>query len=599
MNKIIGVIVCLKKLNYVLTKEQKCRTMIVLIIAIFGAFLELFGVTAILPFVQLIVSPELVENNEVFIFLYGIFGYHDQKSLLVLIGLGILCLYLFKNAYMIFASYAQYALSSRIQMEMSTSMLDAYLGHTYEYFLDVNSADIIRGCSADVDGVYTILNNLMQAIKEILTMVLIASFLVYSDPIIALSVVGMMIMVLAVMLVIFKPIMKKLGISMREKQRDKNKVLLQTVNGVKEIFVLQRKDLFGNEYRKISDEYRRLVRFWGTMGATPDRIAEGICVGGIMGIVCVRLYFSDAETMMKFIPTLAAFAMAAFKIFPSIGRLTSIYNLLVYHTPCLNNMYSVYKEKELICEQERRYIQDSSYQCRKLDRGVIDDTFKNEIRLVNVKWKYKNQDHYILDGVNLIIKKGQSVGLIGPSGSGKTTISDIILGLLKPLEGQVLVDGVDVYTIPQVWSKIVGYVPQTVFLADDTVRNNIIFGKNESVADDNGIWTALEQAQLADFIRSLPEGLETIVGERGVKFSGGQRQRLVIARALYNSPQILILDEATAALDNETEEAVMEAIEHLQGKITMIIVAHRLTTIRKCDVVYKINGGKAVPECND
>ena len=190
------------------------------------------------------------------------------------------------------------------------------------------------------------------------------------------------------------------------------------------------------------------------------------------------------------------------------------------------------------------------------------------------------------------IKKGDSVAIIGESGSGKTTLADILLGLYKPEEGEVLVDGQEIYLNLKQWAQIISFVPQNVYLLDDTIRENIVFG--QSKADDNRIWDALEQAQLKDFVRNLPEGLDTVVGEAGIRFSGGQRQRIAIARALYSQPDILLLDEATAALDNDTEAAVMEAIDSLKGKKTLIIIAHRLSTIKNCNKVYEVKNGKII-----
>ena len=218
--------------------------------------------------------------------------------------------------------------------------------------------------------------------------------------------------------------------------------------------------------------------------------------------------------------------------------------------------------------------------------------FQEVVSVENIVWQYEGQTKPVLTDVSLCIHKGESVALIGASGSGKTTLSDILLGLLAPEKGSIYMDGIDIYTIPKIWARIVGYVPQSVFLIDDTIRNNVAFGLRD--VDDSDIWKALEQAQLKAFVETLPAGLDTIVGDRGIKFSGGQRQRVAIARALFNKPEILILDEATAALDNETEKAVMESIDALQGQITMVIVAHRLTTIRNCDSIYEVKEGKAI-----
>ena len=217
-----------------------------------------------------------------------------------------------------------------------------------------------------------------------------------------------------------------------------------------------------------------------------------------------------------------------------------------------------------------------------------------QIEIRDVVWQYEGTEKKVLKGVNLIIKKGQSVAFIGQSGAGKTTLADIILGLLYPQQGKVLLDGEhDIHQIPTQWSKLIAFVPQTVYLMDDTIRNNVAFGVDEKEIIDEQIWSVLEQAQLKDFVEELPDGLDTLIGERGVRFSGGQRQRIAIARALYTNPDILILDEATSALDNETETAVMEAIERLQGHKTLIIIAHRLTTVKKCDMIYEIKNGVA------
>ena len=220
--------------------------------------------------------------------------------------------------------------------------------------------------------------------------------------------------------------------------------------------------------------------------------------------------------------------------------------------------------------------------------------FEQELRVKKICWKYSEGTEYILNNLDLNIQKGQSIAFIGNSGAGKTTLADIILGLLKPQSGQVTLDGKDIFSIGKEWGNIIGYVPQAVYLTDDSIRKNIAFGIKEDDIDETRVWNALEQAQLKEFVESLDEQLDTKVGERGVRFSGGQRQRVAIARALYENPDILVLDEATAALDNETESAVMESIEALQGKITLIIIAHRLTTVRKCDKIYEITNGVAV-----
>ena len=309
-------------------------------------------------------------------------------------------------------------------------------------------------------------------------------------------------------------------------------------------------------------------------------------MSGLIGVVVIRLLMG--VDVMNFVPQLGMFAMAAFKILPSVGKVSNRITIIVYHLPMLDNIYKVVVKAD---EYEKEQAQYQNTHKTNSDDGQ-NINFCNKVSIQNVAWKYNENKSNILEGLQLDIQKGESIALIGLSGTGKTTLADIILGLLQPQTGCVYMDGKDVYAMPKQWAQIIGYVPQNVFLMDDTVRSNVAFGLKN--VDDKRIWEALEEAQIKEFVEKLPYGLDTIVGERGVKFSGGQRQRIAIARALYNNPQILVLDEATSALDNETENAVMEAVEALQGKMTLIIVAHRLTTIRNCDKIYEIKDGKAV-----
>lgn len=588
MKKNIETILCiLKELNYILTSKQKREVASLVIVLIISSLFELLGVTAILPFVQVILTPEKLFHNERVRPIIDLFGITRPQDLMLLFGIGIMLLYIIKNAYMIFGYYVQYNFATKVQKELSVKMLRSYMSRPYTYFLDVNSAEILRGCSTDTSNVYNILDYLCGIVTETLAMVMIGSFIIYTDPTIALGCLLLMGIVMLGMIVLFKPASKKAGNKFWAASALKSKAIYQAVSGVKEIYVLQRKNLFLRAYEESSETLRKAQRTNSLLNSCPERIIEGICVSGLIGIVCVRLVAND--NMAEFVPKLAMFAMAAFKLLPSIGKITSRINGLVFCRTSLASVYSIIKEADEFEREHIQYVQN---------HGDIKESpdlqFDNKLTIQDIVWKYANQNAPVLNGTSLEIEKGQSVALIGASGAGKTTLADIILGLLHPQQGSICMDGMDVYAMPITWAHIVGYVPQAVFLTDDTVRNNVAFGLLENEIDDMRIWNALERAQLKGFVESLPKGLDTIVGERGIKFSGGQKQRIAIARALYNEPEILILDEATAALDNETELAVMESIEALQGQITMIIVAHRLTTIRKCDVIYEIRDGMAV-----
>ncbi len=579
----------LKQLNYILDKNQKKRAFWLLIIIMVSSGFELLGVTAILPFVQTAVTPDKMLQNKYVMKLAPILKISNAGKLLLLMGIGLILIYIVKNLFLMYASFVQYDFATGIQRELSVKMLHSYMSRPYAYFLDTNTAEVMRGCGSDITCVYNVIDYLSTILSHILTVSMIGVFLIYTDPTIAIGVLLLMLIVLFGIIFCFKPTIKKAGKKNQELLTAKSQILVQTVNGIKEIFVMQRKQLFLDAYDEVSDQSRKVQRTYNTLSVSPDRIVEGICVSGIIGIVCIRLA-GDSTNMIDFIPKLAAFAMAAFKILPSIGKIANRMTGIIYSRPGFINVYQNMVEANQYVEQMQQYIANKEGDFEQAENLK----FQGRLSINHVFWRYENQNAPVLTDVELTIRKGESVAFIGASGAGKTTLSDIILGLLQPIRGTVEMDGIDVYTIPMQWAHIVGYVPQAIFLMDDTVRNNIAFGLPTDKIEDKYIWDALEKAQLKDFIVKLPHGLDTIVGERGIKFSGGQRQRIAIARALYNKPEILVLDEATAALDNETETAVMESIDALQGQITMIIVAHRLTTIRNCDKIYEIKDGGAV-----
>lgn len=575
------------ELNFILDDSQKKRAIWVVIVIVLSAGFELLGVTAVLPFVESVVAPEKMMRNKYIIKFGFIFDINNPRSLLLLIGIGLILVYLVKNIFLLYANYIQVDFCTRVQKELSVRMLHSYMDRPYTYFLNTNTSEILRGCSNDVGSVYNIIDYLSAIISQILTVIFIGFFLVYTDPVIAMSVLFLMFIVLMGIVLFFRPAVKKAGRRNIELTTVKSKTLIQAVNGIKDITVMQRKKMFLDIYEDASNKLRKTQRMYAVLNASPDKIVEGICVSGIIGIVCARLMVSRAD-MISFIPELAAFAVAAFKILPSIGKLANRMTGIMYSRPGMSKVYQNMQAANKYMESIKRYAAD------KIQSVIYSENldFQDKLEIKHVFWQYENQTEPVLTNATLTIRKGEAIALIGASGAGKTTLADVILGLLQPDRGSIEMDGIDVYSIPLQWAHIVGYVPQTAYLIDDTVRNNIAFGIPTELIDDEYIWEALEKAQLKEFIEKMPKGLDTIVGERGVKLSGGQCQRISIARALYNQPSILVLDEATASLDNETENAVMDSIDVLQGQLTLIIIAHRLTTIRNCDKIYEIKNGE-------
>lgn len=576
----------LHELNFILTKKQKVEFIVVYFVLLISAGLELIGVTAVLPFIQAVINPDLLLEKPLVSKIMQMVGWTSPKELLLLIGGGVILIYLIKNAYMVFACYFQSVYSSHVQEDLSNRVMQSYLKRPYEYFLDENSSNVIQVCGSDVSSMYSIIENILQILTECLNIVFIASFLLYSDPIIAMGILFVMGVVLIIIIACFKPIMKRVGKKSREVAVKKYKLVIQVVNGIKELSVLQRKDYVLNEYKKLTQKARKYAKLEGTIKGCPDRIVEGACVTGILGVICFRLMISESNAV-EFVPTLGVFAMAAFKVFPSVGKIASRISTIVYVRPCLGAVYQKLFETKEDNVKEGLIRKKSIY-------GEKNFHFEKELDVSHVMWQYKEQNNAVLSDINFTINKGEAIGLIGASGAGKTTLADIILGLLCPRKGTVFADGIDVLSISERWAQIIGYVPQAVYLVDDNIRRNVAFCIPDDEIDDERVWSALRDAQLEEFVRQLPEKLDTIVGERGIKFSGGQRQRVAIARALYNAPEILVLDEATSALDVGTEQAVMESIEFLKNKVTLIIVAHRLETIKSCDKIYEIVDGIAV-----
>ena len=586
MNLLLKLKKELQKLLYILSKEQKLYGGIVFVCSLLGAFLEVLGVGIILPLVQAFMDPDKLMENKWIQLVLKSFGleYIESSQLVILITVGVIILFLIKNLYFIFLSWIRIKFSCKVSRELSTKMMSTYMKRGYEFFLNHNTADLSRNIGADVSGVDTVIYQMLRVLVDSLTIFMIVAYIMLTDWVIALAMVIMALLCLLLIYGYFRVQMREAGRHFNKYNGITSKYILQALHGIKEILVMHKQEFFIKHYEEANREKQKGA-IKQTVGAeSPAYIIEGVCVAGLLAVVCIRLVTNE-QSAVELVPALSAFAMGAFRILPSLGRISSALNTAIYYMPSLNH---VYENLQRINDYQEKDYKESETGAES-DRIIL----KNGIDIENISWHYKNSDVYVIHNLNFTIKKGTSVAFVGQSGAGKTTLADIILGLLEPQEGKVLIDGNDIYHMGKQLGKIMGYVPQTVYLTDDTIRNNVAFGIEGSDIDDDKVWDALEQAQLKQFVKNLNQGLDTFVGDRGVRFSGGQRQRIAIARALYENPDIIIFDEATAALDNETELAVMESIHALQGYKTIIIIAHRLTTIKDCDEIYEISDGKA------
>ena len=578
------------KFQFILTKRQKQLGIGILALTLIGAVTEMLGVSIMGPFVQALIAPQELLDNRYLKPVLEWFEVDTPEKLLTFMGVGIAAVYIVKNLYLVLLSYCRIKYSTKVQRELSVLMMQSYMRRGYLFFAQVNTGELLRGVLEDVRSVYQIMYNTFRIFAELFTTMVIVLFVFTTDIMMAASVVVLAFLCFLIVIMGFRKTMHRLGEEYQKSYGELNKHSLQAFQGIKEVIAMRRQQFFVDRFERAF--YRQQKALVGQLVAaeSPTYIIEGVCVVGF--ILAVGLRLQNGSDSAEFLPKLAAFAMAAFRILPSMGRITSSFNQVVYFMPSLNKAYENLREvKQLESEEVQEVtalLEDGS------EREVTAErTAENAyLEIKDIYWRYPNTEHDVLSGVNIEIRKGMAVALIGHSGAGKTTLADIILGLYKPQRGSVRLEGTDIKMLSGKWSECVGYIPQSVYLTDDTIRSNVAFGIEEP--DDAMVWQALEQAQLKELVAGLPDRLDTVIGDRGVRLSGGQRQRIAIARALYYNPPILILDEATSALDTETENAVMDAINSLQGHKTLIIVAHRLSTIQNCDVIYEITGGHAV-----
>lgn len=584
MNQIRAVKRVVSRIQYLLSKQQKRSCIVIIIMIIVGSFLETLGVSAILPFIDAILSPETLTQKWYIKPFIQFLHLDNTNTVIIMIGIGIIIVYFAKNVYLYLSTIAQNVVRSKIKKDLSTKMLRSYIERSYEDFLDINTSEVIRGIGVDIDGVYDLIDNLFRFLGELFTALLISAFIIYTDVFMALCIIIIAGICFLFITLGLKKKTKHLGEQKKVANTIRGNCAYQTIMGFKEIKVTQTTDYFVETYNNAYEKQRVAEVNNEKITNLPERIIESMCVATLISVICVKIQIG--ADMTEFVPKLAVFAVAAFRLLPSVSRMTRYMNGVIFNNTFLISVYENMQEIDNYKKEERKEIQQNNSEEWK--------KFENQLNVDNIEWKYRGTKKSILKNLSVEIKRGEAVALIGKSGAGKTTLADIILGLIRPQKGDVTMDGQSIFRYTKEWSKTIGYVPQNVYLLDDTIRNNVAFGHGEKNIDDEQIWKALEQAQLKEFVESLPEQLDTQVGERGIKFSGGQRQRVAIARTLYSNPDIIVLDEATSALDNDTEKAVMEAIDSLQGQKTLIIVAHRLTTIKNCNRIYEIVNGNAV-----
>jgi len=573
----------IKKMRYILDRRQKIQICFLGVLIFIGGLLETVSVSGVLPIAWAMIDPVEAQENKYMQWAMQVLGIEDIQGFIIPLLLALIFLYALKNAFLLLLVYVQNRFIALNRNKLISQVLREFLNRPYEFYLDADIPTVFRLTDSDIPNVFNILMAIISLVSESIVFVLLCIVMIATDWKLLLFLLVVFGILSFLIIKVLKPRLAKLGEKNQSIQSKIAKWRIQAIYGIKDVKVLHREAFFADNYEQSGKIGAGYAERHAVLNNLPRLLIETVFMASVLGYIVV--YISLGNDASSLVPMLTTFAIAAIRMMPSVNRINTYLTDISFFRPCLDYVYENMNINE-ISRKTNQTLQPA------------DDTKKMQLQkciaLNDIVYAYPNTDKLIFDKANMIVPYGKSVGIMGPSGAGKSTIVDILLGLLKIREGSITCDGVNIFDNYPAWLAQIGYIPQSIYLVDESIRNNIAFGIAEEKIDDNRIWQALEEAQLKEFIKGLPEGLDTAIGDRGIRISGGQRQRLGIARALYHNPEILVFDEATSALDNETEAAVMEAINSFHGRKTMVIIAHRLNTIEKCDIIYKVDAGKIV-----
>ena len=574
----------IKKLRVLLDGRQKRIMAGLIVLMVIGAFLQTAGVGMLVQVVNVVIDPEAVENSRAAAMLYDLLGSESYSSFSITVMALLILTFVVKNLFLYIQQKLTFAFVYTNQFRTSERMMRNYLRRGYEFYLNADTAVVQRSITSDVNNMYALILALLQLLSDGVVSLFIVGYCFLTNGTMTMVLAVVMIALMVLVKKVLKPVMYKAGKDNQDYYSGLFKWISQTVQGIKEVKVNGKEQYFVDEYIKCGRGYVNAVQRYSLYNNIPKLLLETACVAAMVGYMIFQVATGvSTENMLSVLSTLAA---AAFVLLPCVNRISNQINSIAYFEPFFMGVSD--------------NLQDE-IQSDKVDMSAFSDhsqklPVEKAIELQDITYAYPNTDKLIFDHADMTIPVGASVGIVGTTGAGKSTIVDILLGLLEVRTGSILADGVNVMDNYRGWLKNIGYIPQMIFMLDDDIRSNVAFGVPREKIDEDRLWEVLREAQLDEFIKSLPKGLDTGIGERGIRLSGGQRQRISIARALYHDPEVLVLDEATSALDNDTEAAIMESINMLHGKKTLIIIAHRLQTIEKCDLVYRVENGRAVLE---
>ena len=567
----------IRKAWAVYPKQSKRRVPFVMLLGILGTAVEAFGIGLVIPVMTTMSKASPGNSGSVLQPLFNFFGIQSVGTMVGVAVLSIVIAFMVKNAYQLFYSWYVQRFSNFSSQQLSSMLFRSFLRRPYTFHLQRNSSELLNTVQQEVGMTLGIVTNTTGLLKEILLGGSVAVLMFITEPVAAASTLVILIFGTLLYTKVTKPRIASIGQQRQKIQAPLMRYLLQGFGGVKDIQVLGRAEDFSTQYEAQNLVVQDASLRYSLIRQIAPMWTELLAMSGLTVVVWVMVWQGRAPD--RIIPLLGLFVIATWRFVPSINNVISLVNSLSYSKPAVESLYNEFeyikKQNEIVKTQA---------------------VFTDKIEMRNLAFSYANTLAPSLRDVNIVVRKGETVGFIGPSGAGKSTLVDVILGLLPPSSGELLVDGINMHEHNIEWQSTIGYVAQAIYLTDDTIRRNVAFGIAENEIDDVALERALKSAQLWEFVQGLPDKTHSIVGERGIRVSGGQRQRIGIARALYHEPQVLVLDEATSSLDIETETEVMSAIRALQGFKTILIVAHRLSTVQHCDRVYRIEDATIVGE---
>lgn len=578
------------KIGAIFDHKQKRQLFVLGIMIFIGGVLETLGVGGMIPVVTAILDPDKLVKyvnkyemlNDICIFLH--IDVTKTGSITVALIFGLIMIFIIKNIYILFLTYKQNTFITHTRNKMISRVMAEFLNRPYERYLDADIPTVFRITDSDIPQTFSLILAMLQLASEVVVSGLIFLVLLMQNVSLTLFILLVFGIMTLLILKVLKPKLNRIGAKNQAIQSRIAKWRIQAIYGLKDVKVLNREEFFVKNYYETGKVGADVARNYAVLNNTPRLLIETVFIVAVLSYVA--FYISGEGNVDAMLTTLTTFAVAAMRVLPSVNRINTYMTEIAYTQPSLEFVYqnlqegmktdAMLAERKANAQEERLNLED-------------------KIELKHIGFHYPDTDKNIFKDANMIVPKGKSVGIIGASGAGKSTIVDVLLGLLHAQEGEITCDGVNIFKNYESWLAQIGYIPQSIYLIDESIRENIAFGIDTDKIKEDRIWEVLKEAQLKEFVEELPDGLDTTIGDRGVRLSGGQRQRIGIARALYHNPEILVFDEATSALDHDTEAAVMEAVNSFHGKKTMVIIAHRLNTIEKCDIIYKVEDEKIIP----